>query len=140
MARLFGGVTGAGYLHRVAAIITFSYFLFHLYTLIKEKRKRKTTWGKFLFNSNSLMFNLQDLKDFYATLKWFFHLGPRPAYGRWTYWEKFDYFAVFWGVAIIGLSGLMKWFPEYFGRSWQYANQPLDTTKVWQKENRSLFL
>ena len=27
--------------------------------------------------------------------------------GRWTYWEKFDYWAVFWGVAIIGVSGLM---------------------------------
>jgi len=41
-------------------------------------------------------------------------LGPRPNYGRWTYWEKFDYFAVFWGVTVIGLSGLIQWFPEYF--------------------------
>jgi cytochrome b subunit of formate dehydrogenase len=60
------------------------------------------------------MFNWQDVKDFGATLKWFFGLGARPNYGRWTYWEKFDYFAVFWGVAIIGLSGLIKWYPEYF--------------------------
>jgi hypothetical protein len=30
--------------------------------------------------------------------------------------EKFDYFAVFWGVAIIGGSGLMLWFPEFFAR------------------------
>ncbi len=42
--------------------------------------------------------------------------GPRPAYGRWTYWEKFDYFAVFWGVAVIGASGLMLWFPKVFSR------------------------
>jgi cytochrome b subunit of formate dehydrogenase len=41
-------------------------------------------------------------------------LGPRPSYGRWTYWEKFDYFAVFWGVVIIGASGLILWFPEFF--------------------------
>jgi cytochrome b subunit of formate dehydrogenase len=40
--------------------------------------------------------------------------GPRPAYGRWTYWEKFDYFAVFWGVAVIGATGLMLWFPTVF--------------------------
>ncbi len=40
--------------------------------------------------------------------------GPRPDYGRWTYWEKFDYFAVFWGVAVIGFSGLILWFPEFF--------------------------
>jgi hypothetical protein len=30
--------------------------------------------------------------------------------------EKFDYFAVFWGVGIIGGSGLMLWFPEFFAR------------------------
>ena len=59
------------------------------------------------------MFNKQDLKDFRGTIKWFFGAGPRPEYGRWTYWEKFDYFAVFWGVAVIGFSGLIQWFPEY---------------------------
>ena len=43
--------------------------------------------------------------------RWFFGMGPRPAFDRWTYWEKFDYWAVFWGFAIIGGSGLMLWFP-----------------------------
>jgi cytochrome b subunit of formate dehydrogenase len=60
------------------------------------------------------MFTFQDVKDFGATIKWFVGLGPKPDYGRWTYWEKFDYFAVFWGVAVIGFSGLILWFPEYF--------------------------
>ena len=111
---LFGGVHGAGLVHRFAAITTFGYFLFHIITLIKEKRKHKKDLKTFIFGKDSLMFNIQDIKDFWATLKWFFGAGPRPAYGRWTYWEKFDYFAVFWGVAIIGLSGLIKWYPEYF--------------------------
>ena len=53
----------------------------------------------------------QDIKDLGASIKWFFGKGPRPEYGRWTYWEKFDYFAVFWGVAIIGSTGLILWFP-----------------------------
>ena len=39
-----------------------------------------------------------------------------PQFDRWTYWEKFDYFAVFWGVAIIGASGLIMWFPTFFTR------------------------
>ena len=47
-------------------------------------------------------------------MKWFVGKGPRPNYGRWTYWEKFDYLAVFWGVAIIGFSGLVLWFPVFF--------------------------
>ena len=42
--------------------------------------------------------------------------GRGPQYGRWTYWEKFDYFAVFWGIAVIGSTGLMLWFPEFFTR------------------------
>ena len=60
------------------------------------------------------MFNKSDITDFIATVKWFLGFGPRPEYGRWTYWEKFDYMAVFWGVAVIGFSGLILWFPEYF--------------------------
>jgi thiosulfate reductase cytochrome b subunit len=114
IAEFFGGVHGAGLVHRAAAIITFGYFFYHLYTLYLEKRRLKVSWLRFIFNDSSLMFNWQDVKDFGATMKWFFGFGARPNYGRWTYWEKFDYFAVFWGVAIIGLSGLMKWYPEYF--------------------------
>jgi predicted CXXCH cytochrome family protein len=114
LAGLFGGVMAAGTIHRVGAVITFGYFTFHLFSMIKLKRKKRMSFGKFVFGPNSLMFNLKDLKDFVATIKWFFGLGPRPSYGRWTYWEKFDYFAVFWGVAIIGASGLMLWFPEFF--------------------------
>lgn len=114
LSGMLGGVHGAGLLHRIAAVITFGYFFFHIFSLLKMKRKRKMSFKSLIFGKDSLMFNLQDLRDFGATIKWFFNFGPRPDYGRWTYWEKFDYFAVFWGVAIIGTSGLIQWFPEYF--------------------------
>jgi cytochrome b subunit of formate dehydrogenase len=42
---------------------------------------------------------------------WFFGRRTRPHFDRWTYWEKFDYWAPFWGMAIIGVSGAMMWFP-----------------------------
>lgn len=116
LADFLGGVRTAGTIHRFAAVITFGYFAYHLFSLIKLKRQRKTPLLKFIFGADSMMFNKQDLKDFWATIKWFFGAGPKPAYGRWTYWEKFDYFAVFWGVAVIGFSGLMLWFPEFFTR------------------------
>ena len=82
--------------------------------MIHKKIRARKSWIDFLFGSNSMVPNLQDLKDFVATMKWFVGLGPKPAYGRWTYWEKFDYLAVFWGVAIIGATGLVLWFPELF--------------------------
>jgi len=113
---LIGGVEVAGTIHRFAALITFGYFIWHLYYLIKKKRATKTRLKDFIFGPNALMFNKKDLSDFWGTLKWFVGKGPRPDYGRWTYWEKFDYFAVFWGVAIIGFSGLLLWFPELFTR------------------------
>ncbi len=114
IANILGGVRAAGNIHRFAAIVTFGYFGFHLLTLFQLRAKESISVKEFLFGSNSLMFNKQDIKDLGASLKWFFGRGPRPAYGRWTYWEKFDYMAVFWGVAVIGLSGLMLWFPEFF--------------------------
>jgi cytochrome b subunit of formate dehydrogenase len=43
--------------------------------------------------------------------KWFFGKAPRPSFDRYTYWEKFDYWAPFWGMMIIGISGVMMWFP-----------------------------
>jgi cytochrome b subunit of formate dehydrogenase len=116
IANLLGGVVVAGNIHRAAAVTTFGYFLYHLYALTMDKRRRRQSWREFIFQKTSLLPNKQDFIDFADTLKWFVGRGPRPAYGRWTYWEKFDYFAVFWGVAVIGASGLMLWFPEFFTR------------------------
>jgi cytochrome b subunit of formate dehydrogenase len=114
MAKLFGGVRAAGNIHRFAAVITFGYFVYHLFNLYQLKVKAGQGFKEFIFGMNSLMFNKQDIKDLGASIKWFLGKGPRPEYGRWTYWEKFDYMAVFWGVAVIGFSGLILWFPEFF--------------------------
>ena len=114
LSRLLGGVSVAGFFHRVGAVITFGYFFFHVRNLILLMRKKNLTLGQLIFGKNSLWFNRQDIKDFVATIKWFVGRGPRPSYGRWTYWEKFDYMAVFWGVAVIGFSGLVLWFPIFF--------------------------
>jgi len=114
VANLLGGVKNAGNIHRLAAILTFAYFAFHLNNLVIQKAKEGKKFKDFVFGKNSLMFNLNDIKELKESFKWFIGKGPRPEYGRWTYWEKFDYMAVFWGVAVIGFSGLILWFPEFF--------------------------
>lgn len=116
VAKMIGGAFIAGIVHRTAALATFGYFIYHVVSLLQIKRKKGIKVSSFLFGSHSLMFNRQDLRDFGASLKWFVGIGPKPVYGRWTYWEKFDYFAVFWGVVVIGSTGLMLWFPEFFTR------------------------
>jgi cytochrome b subunit of formate dehydrogenase len=56
----------------------------------------------------------RDFFEMVAHIRWFVGLGPQPRFDHFTYWEKFDYWAVFWGMGIIGGSGLVLWFPELF--------------------------
>ncbi len=114
LARVFGGQESTAMIHRVCAIATFVYFAMHLIFLWRNKAGRKLSLIRLVLHPESMFPNLRDLKEFGQTIKWFLGKGPRPDYGRFTYWEKFDYFAVFWGVAVIGLTGLILWFPEQF--------------------------
>ena len=116
LSHLLGGFESAGNIHRSAAIVMFGVFITHLVDLYKLKKREHTSWRSLVFGPGSMIPNRQDLAEFLGTLKWFVGLGPRPAYGRWTYWEKFDYFAVFWGIAVIGSTGLTLWFPVFFTR------------------------
>ena len=116
VSRFFGGFESAGYIHRFAAVIMFGVFVAHLVDVVKIKRRERLSLRQLIFGPGSMLFNRKDLQDFVGNIKWFLGKGPRPHYGRWTYWEKFDYFAVFWGIAVIGLTGLMLWFPVFFTR------------------------
>jgi cytochrome b subunit of formate dehydrogenase len=94
--------------------VTFGYFALHLgylaYLWIFGKMKLlEMFWGP-----KSMVPQPRDAMDITNMFKWFLGIGPKPKFSRFTYWEKFDYFAVFWGVAIIGVSGLVLWFPELF--------------------------
>ena len=114
-ASITGGFEGMGALHRIGAAAMIVIFVIHLVDVYKQKKAAKESWKKFIFNApNTLMFNKQDLIDLKGSFKWFFGKGPRPEYGRFTYWEKFDYFAVFWGMFIIGSTGMLLWFPTFF--------------------------
>lgn len=116
LSRLFGGFESAGYIHRVAAVAMIGIFVVHIVDIIRMKRRIYGTWRALLLGPDSMIFNKKDLHDLIGNFKWFLGRGPRPEYGRWTYWEKFDYLAVFWGIAVIGSTGLTLWFPELFTR------------------------
>lgn len=108
----FGGLEGARFVHRLAAMLTFGYGLFHLAYLFNRvvvKKQHGYFWG-----FNSMMPQPRDFTHLGQNLRYFLYLGRRPKADRWTYWEKFDYLAVFWGIPVIGLSGLILWFPGFF--------------------------
>ncbi len=107
---LLGGPEMAGLIHRISAAIMLGIFFTHLVVVsINIARKGKTfRW----FGPDSLVPNWKDLKDAWGMFVWFVGKGPKPSFDRWTYWEKFDYWAVFWGMAIIGGSGMLLSFPD----------------------------
>jgi cytochrome b subunit of formate dehydrogenase len=125
---LLGGPHVAAKLHRFGAILSLTYLVIHLSSLVGPVKRR---WGsfrdelgsfrirrllRFLFGPDSPLPNLDDLSDLYHHLRWFVGRGPKPTFDRFTYWEKFDYFAELWGSAFIGLSGLVMWFPVQVSR------------------------
>jgi cytochrome b subunit of formate dehydrogenase len=117
MINFWGGVTGAGICHRIAALVLIAMFLYTCCLSVKylfPKGQGAKGWLGRLFGPDSLCPNLKDLNDIRGMFRWFLGRGEMPQFDRWTYWEKFDFFAVFWGMFVIGLSGLMLWFPELF--------------------------
>jgi thiosulfate reductase cytochrome b subunit len=112
--KALGGPQATAIIHRVSAAIMLGIFFIHLvYMAGRLWRVRKTfRW----LGPDSLIPWVQDLKDIIGMFKWFLGKGPKPMFDRWTYWEKFDYWAVFWGMAIIGGSGLMLALPTEVAR------------------------
>lgn len=112
--QLLGGPKAAAIIHRTAAVVFAALFFGHLLAIMGRtmRHREPLRW----FGPDSLLPRARDFRDFAAMLRWFFGKGARPTFDRWTYWEKFDYWAPFWGMAVIGLSGLMLWFPVFFGQ------------------------
>jgi len=109
VAAAVGGPKMLGLIHRVSAVIFVGIFVIHfIYVMQRLLRDRTFRW----FGPDSLIPNWKDLADCVGMFKWFVGKGPRPQFDRWTYFEKFDYWAVFWGVNIIGWSGLMLALPH----------------------------
>jgi cytochrome b subunit of formate dehydrogenase len=113
LIRMHGGVHIAGIIHRTCAVITFFYFFTHIGILVR-RIARSPNKMRFFWGPDSMVPQPKDVRDLLQMFRWFAGLGPQPRFDRFSYLEKFDYWAVFWGIAIIGGSGLLLWFPELF--------------------------
>jgi cytochrome b subunit of formate dehydrogenase len=112
-ARFLGGFQSAQIIHRVCAGVMIVVFVGHVLRVFVDTA-RSGKWLEMVWGPNSMVPNLKDVEDIVGHVKWFLSKGPRPRFDRYTYWEKFDYWAVFWGMFIIGSSGLLLWFPFFF--------------------------
>jgi len=109
LARLFGGFYGAGIVHRAFGSVLLLSVVWHLADVGWRsivRGERGLFWGP-----DSMVPQPRDFVNLWRQIKWFFEQGPPPKFERFTYWEKFDYWAVLWGTALMGAAGLVLWFP-----------------------------
>ncbi|MFQ5864965.1 MAG: formate dehydrogenase subunit gamma, partial [bacterium] len=102
---LFGGIKVTSLLHRVGATGLIGVGIYHLLHTMFNKAGRRDFW--------LLLPRFNDLGDLMTMIK--FYLGKskeKARFGRFSYVEKFDYWAVYWGMVIMIGSGLLMWFEE----------------------------
>ena len=106
---LFGGYENARTIHIYVGIFMLCGLAVHVIYMLS-----KIDWRRFpssLFGPDSLLPRWKDIKQFFQHVAWLFGARKPPEFDRWGYWEKFDYWAVFWGMTIIGVTGLMMAYP-----------------------------
>lgn len=102
---LFGGFDNMFFVHLVAAVVMLLAFVYHIiYLVTAPVILKKVSWA--------ILPSPKDFTDVVHDVFYMFGLRKdSPRFDRYSYKEKFDYWAVFWGIAIMGGSGLLMWFP-----------------------------
>ncbi len=119
-----GGIEVAPWIHRIAGSILLGLFVFHtgywIYLFFKNrigrlKRENQLTVRNAVreFFSQEMIPNAKDGRDLIDMFKYLLYLSNRPPrYDRMSWKEKFDYFAPYWGIPILGPAGVALWFRD----------------------------
>ena len=91
------------WIHRIAGVTMVLASIYHLYYIIGTPRGRQLI--------KDLLPRFQDLTDAGHVLKFNLGLRPdKPQFGRFSYIEKSEYWALVWGTILMGLTGVVLWF------------------------------
>ena len=114
LTALFGGFHGAGLVHRffgAALLLAVAWHVANIVWRAFVRGERGLFWGP-----TSMVPQPRDVVQLWQQIRWFVGAGPRPRFEHFAYWEKFDYWAVLWGTALMGAAGLVLWFPDAASR------------------------
>lgn len=96
-----------GIVHRVAAVVMVLASLYHIYYIIAVPR------GKQLLKD--LLPSHKDIPDFISAFKYYFGFSQsKPKFGRFSYIEKAEYWALVWGTIVMTVTGIILWFDNTF--------------------------
>lgn len=98
-----GGLEVTSLVHRVAATLLMAVAAAHLVYITATVHGRH--------NFREMLPGPGDVRDLIHNIRYFLGFAPdRPAFPRFSYLEKFDYWAVYWGVVVMVGTGLVLWF------------------------------
>ncbi|MBW2064053.1 MAG: cytochrome b/b6 domain-containing protein [Deltaproteobacteria bacterium] len=109
LVALFGGFSTVIIIHKWAGIFMLVLFAVHIFYVLS-----RIDWRRFprnLLGPDSILPSPDDLRQAVQHVGWLLGKNKLPRFDRWGYWEKFDYWAVFWGMFIIGGTGIMLFKP-----------------------------
>ncbi|KHF25829.1 hypothetical protein JV46_13230 [Solemya velum gill symbiont] len=104
LALPFGGGDGAVWVHRMFGLFLMTIFTAHVVYLIRSALVGKKGY---LSGPDSLVWTWSDFKAVHQHMSWLFGRREHPVFDRWSWWQKFDYWAVWWGLLIVGTTGLL---------------------------------
>ncbi|MDF1613886.1 formate dehydrogenase subunit gamma [Desulfurivibrio dismutans] len=123
---LLGGIEMAPILHRIAGVALCTLFVYHMIYFIavfyREDIKPMRQRGEFTFWNALVAFynvpmipHVKDGTDLVDYIKYHLFISDKkPRYDKFMWKEKFDYFAVYWGTPLLGLTGIFMWNLEFF--------------------------
>lgn len=103
VVNMWGGIHNSTLIHRIGAVMLIYFMVHHLlYSVLSRDGRRD-----FLL----LIPTPKDVRDAVQNIRYFLgRAAEKPRFGRFSYIEKFDYWAVYWGCVIMIGSGLALWF------------------------------
>jgi cytochrome b subunit of formate dehydrogenase len=103
VVNLWGGIHNSTMVHRFGALMLIYFMAHHLmYSIVSREGRRDFVL---------LIPMPKDIRDAVRNIRYFLgKVDEKPKFGRFSYIEKFDYWAVYWGCVIMIGSGLFLWF------------------------------
>jgi cytochrome b subunit of formate dehydrogenase len=95
-------------IHRIAGVVLIGAGIYHLFYLAVAREGRRLL--------RDIAPRPRDAFDVWKTMRYYLGLGgEKPKYGRFNYSEKAEYWALVWGTALMGLTGIMMWAKVWVG-------------------------
>jgi cytochrome b subunit of formate dehydrogenase len=94
--------------HRVAGVVLIAAGIYHVFYLASTRAGCRMIWD--------IAPRPHDLRDPIRAMLFYLGLSKtKPRYARFTYGEKAEYWALVWGTALMGITGIMMWAKVWVG-------------------------